>query len=72
MFDFFHGYNAGQDVVTCTNEDVELLRQRLLDYYGSAVAVCNMSVYVDLDRVEQMSMSDVVKESVRLGILQFL
>ena len=45
--------------------EIELLREKLLDYYGSAMHIFPMAI-ADVARVEQMSDEEIIEEAKKL------
>lgn len=55
--------------ITVTEAELDEIRGRLMDYYGTASFVASPFAQVDLVRVEGMSPQELVDEALRLGIL---
>lgn len=48
--------------------DIDELRDKLLDYYGTAMGFYPVAV-MDLARVENMSDEEVIEEAIKLGYI---
>lgn len=47
---------------------MEMLRQKVIDYYGSASHMFPVAM-ADVDRVSQMDEDELIEEAIRLGII---
>lgn len=55
-------------MTTYTQREIEELRKKLLNYYGTATAFMPFAA-VDLVRVEQMSADEIIREARKVGLI---
>ena len=51
-----------------TERDIKRLREKLIDYYGSAMPFVPMAT-ADVIRIERMTDDEIVKEARKLGMI---
>ena len=51
-----------------TERDIKRLREKIIDYYGSATSFFPMAT-ADVIRIEQMTDEEIVKEARKLGMI---
>lgn len=59
-------HNIGR--VYQSEDDIEIIRQRLIDYYGTAMQIHPMAV-IDLAHIDAMTDDEVLKEAQNAGII---
>lgn len=49
--------------------DIDELKQRLIDYYGTAMYSGFPMAIIDLSRIENMSDEEIIREARKIGII---